>query len=80
MTAPTPTLFNTGKRHAADEPVPTGPFSGLFADIVFDRPLDHAFTYAIPNDLVAKGYLRKEDVAPVVEQAGGRWDFVFSRR
>ena len=38
MTAPT-TLFNTGRKHDP-EPVPTGPFSGLFADIVFDRPLD----------------------------------------
>src|SRR5207244_9826048 len=25
--------------------------SGLFADIVFDRPLDHAFTYAVPDEL-----------------------------
>ena len=30
---------------------PTGPTaaSGLFADIVFDRPLDHAYTYAVPD-------------------------------
>src|SRR5947209_803916 len=27
------------------------PASGLFADIVFDRPLDHAYTYAIPDHL-----------------------------
>src|SRR5437763_597167 len=25
--------------------------AGLFADIVFDRPLDHAYTYAVPDDL-----------------------------
>lgn len=25
--------------------------SGLFADIVFDRPLDHAYTYAVPEAL-----------------------------
>ena len=24
---------------------------GLFADIVFDRPVDHAFTYAVPDAL-----------------------------
>ena len=24
---------------------------GLFADVVFDRPLDHAYTYAIPAEL-----------------------------
>ena len=49
-----PTLFKTGRRQPAEVPVPAGPFSGLFADVVFDRPLDHAFTYAIPTDLVAK--------------------------
>src|SRR5260370_25658481 len=25
--------------------------SGIFADVVFDRPLDHAFTYAVANEL-----------------------------
>src|SRR5438876_2793712 len=25
--------------------------SGIFADVVFDRPLDHAFTYAVPEEL-----------------------------
>jgi primosomal protein N' (replication factor Y) len=29
------------------------PLSGSFADIVFDRPLDHAFTYAVPDALRA---------------------------
>ena len=33
-----------------DEP-PEPPVAGLFADIVFDRPLDHAFTYAVGDDL-----------------------------
>src|SRR5262245_56407653 len=31
--------------------------SGLFADIVFDRPLDHAYTYSVPDRL-------REAVAP----------------
>ena len=39
-----PTLFGL------DEP-PTPPVAGLFADVVFDRPLDHAFTYAVGDDL-----------------------------
>ena len=41
---PTPLLFPD----AADAPaaVPT-----LFAEIVFDRPLDHAYTYAVPDEL-----------------------------
>jgi hypothetical protein len=28
------------------------------------------------NDLVARGYLLKDDVPRIVEQAGTRWDFV----
>ena len=39
-----PTLFGL------DEP-PAPPVAGLFADVVFDRPLDHAFTYAVGADL-----------------------------
>jgi primosomal protein N' (replication factor Y) len=30
---------------------PTPPTAGLFADVVFDRPLDHAFTYAVGDSL-----------------------------
>jgi len=41
-----PSLFDAGP----PEPQP-GPLSGLFADIVFDRPLDHAFTYSVPEAL-----------------------------
>ena len=29
----------------------TAPASGRFAEIAFDRPLDHAYTYAIPEGL-----------------------------
>src|SRR4051794_28888261 len=25
--------------------------ASLFADVVFDRPLDHAYTYAVPDNL-----------------------------
>ncbi len=37
-----PDLFSTGE---------TPPVAGLFAEIVFDRPLDHPFTYAVGDDL-----------------------------
>src|SRR5947209_8235562 len=30
---------------------PTSQAAGLFADVVFDRPLDHAFTYAVGEQL-----------------------------
>src|SRR6202790_4694639 len=38
--------------------------AGLFADIVFDRPLDHAFTYAVGVDLRAKIGVGKRVRAP----------------
>jgi primosomal protein N' (replication factor Y) len=34
-----------------DAPAP--PPATLFADVVFDRPLDHAYTYAVPDHLAA---------------------------
>src|SRR5579884_745823 len=30
---------------------PPAPQAGLFAEVVFDRPLDHAYTYAVPEAL-----------------------------
>jgi primosomal protein N' (replication factor Y) len=59
MTAPT-TLFDTGEPNVAP-----GPLSGLFADIVFDRPLDHAFTYAVPESLAGKVGVGKRVEAPL---------------
>ena len=54
MTAPN-TLFEVEdeqeKTPRAD--APRSPAT-LFADIVFDRPLDHAYTYAVPEHLLAK--------------------------
>jgi primosomal protein N' (replication factor Y) len=42
-------LFET-ERGAANHPPPTT----LYADIVFDRPLDHAYTYSVPEALASK--------------------------
>ena len=43
------TLFEVDdERDAPAAPKPPPTPSGLFADIVFDRPLDHAYTYAAP--------------------------------
>ena len=33
--------------HASNEP------ASFFADLVFDRPFDHAYTYAVPDRLAA---------------------------
>ena len=46
-----------------DEP-PEPPIAGLFADVVFDRPLDHAFTYAVGEDLAASIAVGKRVRAP----------------
>ena len=46
-----------------DEP-PAPPIAGLFADVVFDRPLDHAFTYAVGDDLKASVAVGKRVQAP----------------
>jgi primosomal protein N' (replication factor Y) len=46
-----------------DEP-PEPPVAGLFADVVFDRPLDHAFTYAVNDDLAASIAVGKRVRAP----------------
>ena len=49
----------------ADPPgPPAGPLSGLFADIVFDRPLDHAFTYSVPEALAGAIGVGKRVEAP----------------
>src|SRR5262245_5554008 len=56
----TPNLFDTGTPNNAP-----GPLSGLYADIVFDRPLDHAFTYAVPQSLVEKIGVGKRVEAPL---------------
>jgi primosomal protein N' (replication factor Y) len=38
--------------------------AGLFADVVFDRPLDHAYSYSVPEDLRATIAVGKRVQAP----------------
>src|SRR5262249_37132059 len=40
------------------------PATGVFADIVFDRPLDHAYSYAVPPELVERIGVGKRVEAP----------------
>src|SRR5437764_715999 len=58
--APRPALDLFG--HVPAEPAP--PAAGLFADIVFDRPLDHAYTYAVPEPLRDAVAVGKRVLAP----------------
>ena len=39
-------------------------FASLFADVVFDRPLDHAYTYAVPDHLREQVAVGKRIEAP----------------
>ena len=43
---------------------PPIPATGLFAEVVFDRPLDHAYTYGVPEELRAGIAVGKRVQAP----------------
>src|SRR5690349_4785043 len=43
---------------------PALPTTGLYAEIVFDRPLDHAYTYGVPEELRASIAVGKRVQAP----------------
>src|SRR5437870_3951821 len=43
---------------------PVAQTAGLFADVVFDRPLDHAYTYAVPDALRERVAVGKRVQAP----------------
>lgn len=57
-----------GDVESEPEPVPA-PAASVYADIVFDRPLDHAYTYAVPADLETSIAVGKR-----VEASFGRGD------
>src|SRR5262245_8769640 len=61
MTAPN-TLFELEDEGPETSRAQTKPT--LFADIVFDRPLDHAYTYAVPEALAGKVGVGKRVEAP----------------
>ncbi len=49
----------------ADTPGSPASSSALFAEVVFDRPLDHAFTYAVPEPLCEAVAVGKRVLAPL---------------
>src|SRR5579864_9182406 len=46
------------------EAAPSVATTGLFAEVVFDRPLDHAYTYSVPEELRASIAIGKRVQAP----------------
>jgi primosomal protein N' (replication factor Y) (superfamily II helicase) len=58
----TPTLeLPMADRHADDAPETA---AGTFADVVFDRPLDHAYSYAVPDEVIDRIGVGKRVEAP----------------
>jgi primosomal protein N' (replication factor Y) len=58
-------VTQTMQRNLFGEAEPTpAQAAGLFAEIVFDRPLDHAYTYAVPDDLRGAIAVGKRVLAP----------------
>jgi primosomal protein N' (replication factor Y) len=59
LNQPSPNLFD-------DDPIitRTKTSTGVYADIVFDRPLDHAYSYAVPPELLATIGVGKRVEAP----------------
>ena len=62
MTGPG-SLFPTDDEPTTSPGVSPGPAT-LFADVVFDRPLDHPFTYAVPDGLAGRVGVGKRVEAP----------------
>ena len=59
------TVLPSAQRSFFEESVPAmPPATGLFAEIVFNRPLDHAFTYAVPESLRGGIAVGKRVLAP----------------
>jgi primosomal protein N' (replication factor Y) len=63
--------MNTMQQDLFQEPIapaenvpPPEPGTGLFAEVVFDRPLDHAFTYAVTQELMEAVAVGKRVRAP----------------
>src|SRR6266542_4039183 len=52
-----PTLFQAGEEFSQ-------PAMSAFAEIVFDRPLDHAYTYAVPPPVRDQIAIGKRVLAP----------------
>lgn len=53
-----------GELFPLGDSVPMLPTSGLFAELVFDRPLDHVYTYATPQSLAGQVAVGKRIMAP----------------
>src|SRR5262245_37772747 len=60
-----PAVTQITQRELFDEPAaPAKQAAGLFAELVFDRPLDHAYTYAVPERLRDEIAVGKRVLAP----------------
>jgi primosomal protein N' (replication factor Y) len=58
------TVSQTSQPGLFEEAPPAAVSADLFADIVFDRPLDHAYSYAVPERLRARVRIGKRVIVP----------------
>ena len=68
-----PDMAEPNEFESTDEPTAT---AGLFADVVFDRPMDIAYTYAVPAALASVVAVGKRVEAPFGRSDGatvGYW-------
>src|SRR5437868_4748239 len=66
MSLSEPLVLPVTQRNLFGEPeTPAAPpVAGLFAEVVFNRPLDHAYTYAVPDALRGRIAVGKRVLAP----------------
>jgi primosomal protein N' (replication factor Y) len=57
-------VTSTAQRNLFGEVESAPPATDLFAEVVFDRPLDHAYTYAVPQELRDQVAIGKRVLAP----------------
>ncbi len=57
-------MTTTMQRDLFQPEQPNHPETGLFAEVVFDRPLDHAYSYAVPEELRTALAVGKRVLAP----------------
>src|SRR5579884_1184198 len=58
------TMPRATQRGLFDDEGAAQPQTGLFAEVVFDRPLDHAYSYAVPEELRSTIAIGKRVLAP----------------
>ena len=57
----------------APDPTPAPQAAALYVDLVFDRPLETPYTYAVPDELVSEVAIGKRILAPLGSKPDRAW-------